>query len=158
VLLILVAAGGVGLAVGHWGRARPELVERLERFDQDAPEASSSAAAVTARRGRELARPVPPPSVADLPEATAATSASSTPTPPASEAPAVPPVPSPLDLNQATLAELVRLPGVGPALAARIVLAREVDGPFASVDDLRRVRGLRRATFERLRALVTVAP
>jgi DNA uptake protein ComE-like DNA-binding protein len=73
---------------------------------------------------------------------------------------AVPPVPrrvrptppsAPLDVNHATEPELARLPGVGPALAARIVAAR----PFADVDELRRVRGLRRVTLERLRSHVT---
>jgi DNA uptake protein ComE-like DNA-binding protein len=59
----------------------------------------------------------------------------------------------PLDVNLATEAELARLPGVGAALAARIVAAR----PFAEVEDLRRVPGLRRATLERLRPFVTVA-
>lgn len=54
---------------------------------------------------------------------------------------------APLDINHATEPELARLPGIGPALAARIVAAR----PFADVDELRRVRGLRRATLERLR-------
>jgi len=42
---------------------------------------------------------------------------------------------------------------VSPALASRIVAAR----PFAAIDDLGRVRGLRRATLERLRPFVTVA-
>lgn len=58
---------------------------------------------------------------------------------------------APLDVNHATAPELARLPGVGPALAARIVAAR----PFADVDELRRVRGVRRATLERLRPHVT---
>lgn len=64
----------------------------------------------------------------------------------------VPPA-QPLDVNVASEAELARLPGVGAALASRIVAAR----PFAEVEDLRRVRGLRRATLERLRPFVTVA-
>jgi DNA uptake protein ComE-like DNA-binding protein len=55
--------------------------------------------------------------------------------------------PAPLDINHATEPELAGLPGIGPALAARIVAAR----PFADVDELRRVRGLRRTTLERLR-------
>lgn len=50
----------------------------------------------------------------------------------------------------------MRLPGVGPALAARIVAAREAIGRFHSVDDLDRVRGLGRAKVERLRPLVVV--
>ncbi|HUF93307.1 MAG TPA: helix-hairpin-helix domain-containing protein [Candidatus Limnocylindria bacterium] len=58
-----------------------------------------------------------------------------------------------IDLNRAPADELERLPGVGRAIAARIVGAR----PFASVDDLARVRGLRGARLARVRTLVTVA-
>jgi DNA uptake protein ComE-like DNA-binding protein len=58
----------------------------------------------------------------------------------------------PLDVNRASEPELARLPGVGPALASRIVAAR----PFADVDELRRVKGVRRATLERLRLHVIV--
>ena len=61
---------------------------------------------------------------------------------------------APLDVNRASALELARLPGVGPTLAARIVTVRERDGPFAAVDDLRRVRGLGRATLDRFRPLV----
>ena len=62
----------------------------------------------------------------------------------------------PLDVNLASAAELERLPGVGPALAARIVEARTRDGPFGSVDDLLRVRGVGGATLERLRPRLAV--
>lgn len=58
----------------------------------------------------------------------------------------------PLDVNQASAGELVGLPGIGPALASRIVAAR----PFGGIDELARVPGLRRGTLERLRPLVTV--
>lgn len=61
------------------------------------------------------------------------------------------PATAPLDVNRASEPELAALPGVGPALASRIVAAR----PFAAVDELRRVRGMRRTTLERLRPLVT---
>lgn len=64
---------------------------------------------------------------------------------------------APVDLNRATTDELQRLPGVGPGLAARIVDARE-RGPFDSVDDLRRVRGIGRATLARLRPLLATGP
>jgi type II secretory pathway component PulK len=39
-------------------------------------------------------------------------------------------------------------------MAARIVAAR----PYAEIDELRRVRGLRRATLDRLRPLLTASP
>jgi competence protein ComEA len=47
----------------------------------------------------------------------------------------------PVDLNTADAAALETLPGIGPALAARIVEFRETNGPFASVDDLLDVAG-----------------
>jgi competence protein ComEA len=55
-----------------------------------------------------------------------------------------------MDLNAAGVAELIRLPGVGPVLAERIVAEREAHGAFASVQELARVPGLGPA---RVRAL-----
>jgi len=50
---------------------------------------------------------------------------------------------TPLNLNTASVHELVQLPGIGPTLAARVVRERLARGPFASLDDLdRRVDGL----------------
>jgi competence protein ComEA len=63
-----------------------------------------------------------------------------------------------VDVNAATAAELTRLPGIGPALAARIVASRAADGPFRSVDDLARVPGIGPASVERLRPLVSATP
>jgi competence protein ComEA len=47
-----------------------------------------------------------------------------------------------VDLNAADAAELEGLPGIGPALAARIVEYREANGPFTSVDELADVSGV----------------
>ena len=73
-----------------------------------------------------------------------------------------PPVPvaraaavGPIDLNRASAAELEALPRVGPALARRIVDDREANGPFRSIDELDRVRGIGPRTIELLRPLVT---
>jgi len=63
--------------------------------------------------------------------------------------------PGPVDLNRATAVELDELPGVGPATAAAIVAHRDLNGPFASVDDLEAVRGIGPAKLEALRGLVT---
>lgn len=63
--------------------------------------------------------------------------------------------PGPLDLNQATAAELERLPGIGPATAAAIVDDRARNGPFATVDELERVPGIGPAKLAALRDLVT---
>jgi len=47
-----------------------------------------------------------------------------------------------IDVNQADVTELQRLPGIGPAIAAAIVAWRDDNGPFDSVDDLLDVPGI----------------
>ncbi|MBS0172097.1 MAG: helix-hairpin-helix domain-containing protein [Nitrospira sp.] len=61
-----------------------------------------------------------------------------------------------VDLNQATVADLEALPGIGPKLAQRVIEHRDERGPFHSVDDLRQVRGIGRKKFDRLRPHVLV--
>jgi len=61
-----------------------------------------------------------------------------------------------LDLNTASLAELQGLPGIGPALAGRIVTYREEQGPFQHVSDLLNVPGIGAAKLATLEDLVTV--
>lgn len=63
----------------------------------------------------------------------------------------------PVDLNQAGVDQLVRLPGIGPALAERIVESRRSQGPYRAADDLLRVRGVGPVLLERLRPLVRPA-
>jgi competence protein ComEA len=63
-----------------------------------------------------------------------------------------------LDLNRASQQDFERLPGIGPVLARRIVEYRETRGTFHDVEQLRRVKGIGKKTFERIRALVAVAP
>lgn len=60
-----------------------------------------------------------------------------------------------LDINRAGIAELVGLPGVGPAIAERIVHRRR-EQPFRTVDDLLEVKGIGPATLEKLRPAVGV--
>jgi competence protein ComEA len=48
----------------------------------------------------------------------------------------------PLDPNRAQARELAFLPGLSVALAQELVLERQEGGPFGSLDDLLRVRGI----------------
>ncbi len=59
-----------------------------------------------------------------------------------------------LSLNSASAGELESLPGIGPALAARILEWRSANGGFGSVDELMQVPGIGPKTFEGLRAQV----
>lgn len=61
-----------------------------------------------------------------------------------------------LDLNTANWVELSQLDAVGEVLARRIVDDREEHGPFAAVDDLRRVKGIGVKTLDKLRPLLKV--
>ncbi len=59
-----------------------------------------------------------------------------------------------IDINRAGEAELLAVPGIGPATARRIVSDRRVHGRFRSVDDLMRIRGIGPKKVERLREYV----
>ena len=61
-----------------------------------------------------------------------------------------------LDLNQATLEELIKLPGIGEARAKRILEYRTEFGPFRQASDLMNVNGIGEAIFSGLRDLVYV--
>lgn len=58
------------------------------------------------------------------------------------------------NLNAMTAVELEAVPGIGPALAARIVAYRESHGHFADIGELDAVPGIGPALLERLRALL----
>jgi competence protein ComEA len=61
-----------------------------------------------------------------------------------------------VNLNTASQAELLRLPGIGEKYAERIVRYRREHGPFAAVEDLDGVKGIGKKTIERLRPFVRV--
>ena len=62
-----------------------------------------------------------------------------------------------LELNGATQAELEELPGIGPALARRILEHRARVGEFKTVEDLLDVSGIGDKTLSRFRAYVYVS-
>lgn len=63
-----------------------------------------------------------------------------------------------VDINTATEAELLELPGIGEVLSARIVAYREEHGPFSSVDDLQLVEGISPRMVDELRPYITAPP
>jgi competence protein ComEA len=63
-----------------------------------------------------------------------------------------------IDINRATWVEWSQLDGIGETLARRIVEDREQHGPFASVDDVLRVKGIGRQKLEAMRRHLTPGP
>lgn len=63
-----------------------------------------------------------------------------------------------IDVNRASESELTALRGIGPTLARRIVEYREANGPFQTLEDLVRVRGVGAAKLEGFRDQATVGP
>jgi competence protein ComEA len=64
----------------------------------------------------------------------------------------------PLNLNTASAADLDDLPGIGQSIAERIVEYRTTNGPFQSVEDLQKVKGIGPALFAKLAPLVAIGP
>lgn len=61
----------------------------------------------------------------------------------------------PVNINTASAARLEDLPGIGPALAQRIVAHREANGPFTSAEGLTAVSGIGTRTLEGMIDMVT---
>lgn len=62
----------------------------------------------------------------------------------------------PVNINTASQEELETLPGIGPALAQRIIAYREANGPFQSLDGLLEVKGIGEKTLEKFRNEITL--
>jgi len=61
-----------------------------------------------------------------------------------------------VNINTASAAELDSLPGIGPAIAQRIIEYRTVHGPFTSIEDIQRVSGIGPALFAKIKDLITI--
>lgn len=61
-----------------------------------------------------------------------------------------------VNINEANADLLASLPGIGPKLASRIVDHRNQHGPFQKVEDLRRVKGIGKKMFEKIKPFVDI--
>lgn len=61
-----------------------------------------------------------------------------------------------INLNKADENELQTIPGIGPSKAAAIISFRNENGPFQSVDDLKKISGIGDKTFEKLKESIIV--
>ncbi len=61
-----------------------------------------------------------------------------------------------ININTAGQAQLEELPGIGPALAQRIIDHRTKNGPFLSTEDIMAVSGIGEKRYEQLKDIITV--
>ena len=62
----------------------------------------------------------------------------------------------PVNINTASKRELDALPGIGEVLAQRIIEYRNANGPFGSVNDLTKVKGIGEKTLEKIKPYATI--
>jgi len=61
-----------------------------------------------------------------------------------------------VNINKATQTELETLPGIGPAMALRIIEHREENGNFENIEDIKNVKGIGDAKFENIKNNICV--
>jgi len=61
-----------------------------------------------------------------------------------------------IDVNAADVSALASLPGIGATLAERIVRYRELNGPFASLDELLDVAGMTQRRIDEITPFITL--
>jgi competence protein ComEA len=61
-----------------------------------------------------------------------------------------------ININTAGKDELVKLPGVGEAMADKIIKYRDVHMGFKKIDDIKKVKGIGKKKFEKMKPYITV--
>jgi len=61
-----------------------------------------------------------------------------------------------ININKASLEQLVYLPGIGPELAKRIIEYREKNGKFASILELEKVKGIGEIKLQKIKEKIAL--
>lgn len=61
-----------------------------------------------------------------------------------------------ININTADVSELTKLPGIGESRAADIVRYREKNGKFSSIEDIKKVAGIKESVYEQISDRITV--
>ena len=61
-----------------------------------------------------------------------------------------------MNINTASREELMQLPGIGETRAEAILNYRQEQGRFQTIEDIMKVDGIKEASFEKLKELITV--
>ncbi|MGQ9670828.1 MAG: ComEA family DNA-binding protein [Desulfosoma sp.] len=60
-----------------------------------------------------------------------------------------------ININTADATQLQALPGIGPAIAERIIQHRQTHGPFKNTEDIKNVQGIGDKKYEAIKDLIT---
>ena len=138
VVIGLVVLGWIGKTAAAGPRTSVSVASSLER-DASAPAPAPEVPPLFASDAGAGFIPLAPPLPAPAPAPTTIGRATTT---------------EPVYLNQASVEELRRLPGVGPKRAEAILVLRQRLGRFQRVEDLLRVKGVGRGAVKKWRPLV----
>lgn len=139
------------LAAAPQAAVPTQLPPQTAALERSTPTAASPAPETPTKVSRPRPRATKPPkSAASVPHATTPSGKTSKKIDPAYLAQ------HPINVNTAPATDLQELPGIGPAMAAKIIAYRQENGRFQAVDDLRNVKGIGVKKLAKLEPLVTI--
>ena len=63
---------------------------------------------------------------------------------------------SKVNINKANASELEKVPGIGPSTAQKIIIYRNENGKFSSIDDIKNISGIGAKKFESIKDYISV--